>query len=66
MCEQCSRLMGEARPCEFPVCRVHCSKRFSALSDLDLTVGGAVEVETTDFSVAAAAVEFESALFTVE
>jgi hypothetical protein len=35
-------------------------------ADFDLSVGGAVEVETADLTIAAAAVEVESALFTVE
>ena len=35
-------------------------------ADFDLTVGGAIEVESPDVMVTAAAVEFESALFTVE
>ncbi|MCH2162958.1 MAG: hypothetical protein MK085_13950 [Phycisphaerales bacterium] len=34
-------------------------------ADFDLTVGGAVEVESPEISVASAAVEFEAGLFTV-
>jgi hypothetical protein len=34
-------------------------------ADFDLTVGGAVEVESSDISITALAVEVEAALFTV-
>ena len=35
-------------------------------ADFDLTVGGATEVESSDITVTAAAVEVETGLFTVE
>jgi len=35
-------------------------------ADFDLSVGGAVEIDSSDMSVTAAAVDFEAALFTVE
>ena len=42
------------------------AEEVEAGADFDLSVGGAVEIDSSDMSVTATAVDFEAALFTVE